>query len=107
MSIEDLDNRMFQLYEELKSRGVLKTKRAFCHIMGLPEQNMSNIKNGVNHFNLIHVANICRYYNLNANWVIDRNETELFKTKKLKSTQTVHKSTEKVVVGNANNPNKH
>jgi hypothetical protein len=24
MSIEDLDNRMFQLYDELKSRGVLK-----------------------------------------------------------------------------------
>jgi hypothetical protein len=26
MSIEDLDNRMFQLYDELKSRGVLKYK---------------------------------------------------------------------------------
>jgi hypothetical protein len=42
--------------------------------MGLPEQNLSNIKNKVNHFNLIHVANICRFYNLNANWVIDKNE---------------------------------
>jgi hypothetical protein len=50
MSIEDLDNRMFQLYDELKSRGVLKYKRAFCLAMGLPEQNLSNIKNKVNHF---------------------------------------------------------
>jgi hypothetical protein len=95
MSIEDLDNRMFQLYDELKSRGVLKYKRAFCLAMGLPEQNLSNIKHKVNHFNLIHVANICRYYNLNANWVIDKNETDLFRTKKLNSTQTVHKSTKK------------
>jgi hypothetical protein len=54
MSIEDLDNRMFQLYDELK-RGVLKYKR-FSVSMGLPEQNLSNIKNKVNHFNLIHVA---------------------------------------------------
>jgi hypothetical protein len=44
MSIEDLDNRMFQLYDELKSRGVLKYKHAFCLAMGLPEQNLSNIK---------------------------------------------------------------
>jgi hypothetical protein len=43
--------------------------------MGLPEQNLSNIKNKSKiNFNLIHVANICRFYNLNANWVIDRNE---------------------------------
>jgi hypothetical protein len=66
--------------------------------MGLPEQNLSNIKNKVNHFNLIHVANICRFYNLNANWVIDKNEKDLFRTKKLSkeySTQTVHKTTKK------------
>lgn len=96
MTIEDLDNRMFQLFDELKNRGVLKYKRAFCLAMGLPEQNLSNIKNKVNHFNLIHVANICRYYNLNANWIIDKSEPDLFRTKKLNSTQTVHKSTKKV-----------
>lgn len=82
MTIEDLDNRMFQLFDELKNRGVLKYKRAFCLAMGLPEQNLSNIKNKVNHFNLIHVATICRYYNLNANWIFDKNETDLFRTKK-------------------------
>jgi hypothetical protein len=68
---------------------VLKYKR-FCLAMGLPEQNLSNIKNKVNHFNLIHVANICRFYNLNANWVIDKNE----KTCLEPSTKTtVHKTT--------------
>lgn len=83
MTIEDLDNRMFQLYEELKSRGVLKYKRSFCAACGLPEQNMYNIKKKLNHFTLIHVANICRYYNLNANWVFDTNEIQLFRTKRL------------------------
>jgi hypothetical protein len=77
MTIEQLDNRMFQLLEELKSRGVLKYKRAFCAACGLPEQNLSNIKNGVNHFNLIHVANICEYYNLDANWIL-RGSEDLF-----------------------------
>ena len=84
MTIEQLDERMFKLYDELRSRGVLKYKRAFCAACGLPEQNISNIKHGVNHFNLIHVANICRFYNLNANWIIDTNEKELFRRKNTK-----------------------
>lgn len=96
MTIEDIDNRMFQLFEELKNRGVLKYKRAFCAACGLPEQNLSNIKNKVNHFNLIHVANICRFYNLNANWIVDTKETELFRRKTV--TQTLHKLTKKEVI---------
>ncbi len=96
MTIEQLDERMFKLYDELRNRGVLKYKRAFCAAGGLPEQNISNIKHGVNHFNLIHVANICRFYNLNANWIIDTNETELFRRKTV--TQTLHKLPKKDVI---------
>lgn len=96
MTIEQLDNRMFQLYDELKSRGVLKYKRTFCNACEVPEQNWYNIKNKVNHFNLIHVANICEYYNLNANWIVDFSEKELFRRKH--STQTVHKTTQNEVI---------
>lgn len=92
MDIEQLDKRMFQLYEELKSRGVLKYKRAFCEACGLPEQNWSNIKNHVNHFNLIHVHNICEFYNLDANWIV-RNSDNLFCRKLISNReQTVNKS---------------
>jgi len=93
MTIEQLDDRMFQLYNELLNRGVLKYKRAFCAACGLPEQNFANIKNRVNHFNLIHVANVCRFYNLNANWIIDTSEKELFRRKNRE--QTVNKPLQK------------
>lgn len=92
MNIDEIDTRMIQLYHELVKRGVLKYKRSFCLACGLPEQNFNNIaKYKVNHFSLIHVANVCSFYGINANWIIDENETELFRTKKQNSTQTVHK----------------
>jgi len=74
MKIEDLDKRMFELLKELQSRGVLKYKRDFCNACGLPEQNLSNIKKEVNHFNLIHVHNICEFYNLDSNWIIRKTD---------------------------------
>lgn len=93
MTAEQLDNRMFELYEELKSRNILRFKRTFCDACGIPEQNMYNIKKGINHFTLIHVVNVCKYYGINANWIIDLNETDLFRkpltNRKQKETKTV------------------
>jgi plasmid maintenance system antidote protein VapI len=95
-TISDLDAKMLQLFEELKKRGVLKYKRAFCAAMGLPEQNINNIINGKNHFNLIHVFNICRFYGINANWIFET-EDNLFISKPYKKTvtQMLHKTGEK------------
>ena len=95
-TIERLDERMFELFEELKLRGVLKTKRAFANACGIPEQNFYNISKKRNHFNLIHVAKICEFYSINANWILET-ESNLFIQKK-SSTQTVHKSTLKAVI---------
>lgn len=76
-TLDELDKRMFELYNLLKSMGVLKTKRAFAAACGLPEQNLYNIKMERNHFTLVHVANICTFYSINANWIIGT-ENELF-----------------------------
>lgn len=92
MTIDDLDNRMFQLFEELKNRGVLKYKRAFCAACDIPEQNMYNIEKKRNHFTLMHVANICKFYNLDANWIIHKTD-DLFMRKN--SIQTAHKTPQK------------
>jgi hypothetical protein len=100
MNIEDLDNRMLQLYHELKSRGILKYKRAFCAACDIPEQNMYNVEKKRNHFTLIHVANICRYYSLNANWIIDLNETELFRKPITNRKQIKPKTVENEVISN-------
>lgn len=86
-TIERLDDRMFELYNLLKSMGVLKYKRDFANACGLPEQNLYNIKMKRNHFTIIHVANICTFYSINANWIIGT-ESNLF----IKPvTQTLHK----------------
>lgn len=88
MTLEELDKRMFELYELLKSMGVLKYKRDFANACGLPEQNLYNIKMKRNHFTLVHVANICQFYSINANWILET-ETELFI--KANRKQTVNK----------------
>jgi len=82
----------------LKSRGVLKYKRAFCAACGLPEQNISNIIAGNNHFNLIHVANICDYYNLDANWIIHSTDNLFLSKQYTIGTQTVHKINKKEAI---------
>lgn len=92
MTAEQLDKRMFELYEELKSRNILRFKRTFCDACSIPEQNMYNIKKGINHFTLIHVVNICKFYNIDANWIIHQTG-DLFM--RASSTQTVHKTPQK------------
>jgi hypothetical protein len=51
------------------------------------------------------MANICRFYNLNANWVIDKNEKTCLEPRNY-STQTVHKPLKKKQNFN-NKPRKH
>lgn len=96
MTLEELDKRMFELYIILKSMGVLKYKREFAYACGLPEQNLYNIKMGRNHFTAVHVANICKFYSINANWIIGTEENLFIKPQK--STQIVHKSTLKKAI---------
>lgn len=92
--MNELDIRMFVLYDLLTDMGVLKTKRSFASACGLPEQNLYNIKNGRNHFTFNHVANICIFYSINANWIIGTESNLYIKP----STQTVHKTTLKQAV---------
>ena len=97
-TIERLDERMFELFDELKSRGVLKYKRDFANACGLPEQNLYNIKMKRNHFNLIHVAQICEYYNLDSNWIIRGGESLFLSKKRTNREQKDPKTTLKEVI---------
>ena len=90
MNLDQLDNRMFELFDILKLMGVLKYKRDFANACGLPEQNLYNITQRRNHFTLVHVVNICEFYNLDANWII-RNGDNLFMKPITNRKQTVNK----------------
>lgn len=88
-TINDINDRMFELLKELKKRGILKYKRDFANACGLPEQNLYNIKQGRNNFTVVHIMNLCKFYGINANWIVG-NESNLFL--KPTNTQTVHKN---------------
>jgi len=94
-TIDDINARMFELYDELKSRGILKYKRDFANACELPEQNLYNIKQGRNNFTVVHIMNVCKFYSINANWVLGL-ETNIFI--KPYNTQTVHKTDLKAVI---------
>ena len=80
-TMDDINGRMFELYDELKSRKILKYKRDFANACGLPEQNLYNIKQGRNNFTFIHAINVCRFYGINMNWIA-KTESNLFLTTK-------------------------
>lgn len=88
--INELDEKMLLLMKELKSRGILKYKRDFANACGLPEQNLYNIQQGRNHFTINHLVNLCRFYSINANWVVGTEQNIFIKPNS--GTQTVHKS---------------
>jgi len=95
--IDAFDKTMFKLFDILKSKGLLKYKRDFANACGLPEQNLYNISKGRNHFTINHVANVCLFYSINANWIIGTEENLFIKPTK-SSTQTVHKTTLKEAI---------
>ncbi len=95
--IGEINERMFELFSELKKRGILKYKRDFANACGLPEQNLYNIKQGRNNFTVVHVMNLCKFYGINANWVLGIEEN-IFIKPVFNGTQTVHKTTLKAVI---------
>ena len=95
--IGDINARMFELFSELKKRGILKYKRDFANACGLPEQNLYNIKQGRNNFTVVHIMNLCKFYGINANWILGFEEN-IFIKPVFNSTQTVHKTTLKAAI---------
>lgn len=87
-TIDDINGKMFELYDELKKRGILKYKRDFANACGLPEQNLYNIKQGRNNFTVVHVMNVCKFYSINANWILGIQDNLFIKPT---NTQTIHK----------------
>jgi len=87
--MKEIDDRIFELIELLKSYGLCRFTRDFCDRAGITEQVMPAIRNGRNHFTPVHIQNIVLSYNINANWIFD------FKTPNIKlfTTKQVLKAT--------------
>ena len=68
------DIKIIELIEILKSLGMVKDLSDFCDGMYLVRQNVYRIKNGLAHFTVQHVDEICKKYNVNANWIFGTQE---------------------------------
>lgn len=83
-----LDRKILDLLETFKSLRLVETEKDFCTNIGLLKQNLNGIKNGRNHFTPIHIENICKVYNVNANWIFGTQENTFNKLKRLEKTGT-------------------
>lgn len=65
----EINKRVFLIIDELKRLGIIDFDNDFCEAIGLLKQNLSNIKKERMNFNLKHVNNIIKKYNVNPNYI--------------------------------------
>lgn len=63
------DIKIFELMISLKILGKIKYDKDFCTAIGIPKQSIVRIKKGLAHFTAKHIENICKVYEVNANWI--------------------------------------
>lgn len=67
--LHPIDKRMIDLVKVLKDRGDIRFTQEFCDAVGILKQNYRNVKEGTQYFTPLHIANACKEYNINANWI--------------------------------------
>jgi hypothetical protein len=68
--MEKIDSKILSLIEDLKILNKINSDTDFCERVGLLKQNLSRIKKGIAHFTPVHIANISKVFNVNANWIL-------------------------------------
>lgn len=76
-----IDKKILELMTMLLALNLVESESEFSVSIGLKKQNLINIKKGINHFTPIHIENICKIYNVNANWIFET-EKNVFKKNK-------------------------
>ena len=76
------DKQMLTLIDILKAHNVIRFNNDFCEAIGLRRQNLTNIKNGINHFTPEHIQKVIETYKVNANWIFGASNTIFLGNKK-------------------------
>lgn len=66
-----IDTKILALIDMLIAVGTFDYAKDFAEAIGMPKQSITRIKQGKAHFTAEHIANICKVYNINANWIFD------------------------------------
>lgn len=75
------DKRILYLISLLIFLKVVKTNKSFCQRIGLAESTPSKVKRGEAHFTAFCIEQICKEFNVNANWIF-ATENKVFKSPK-------------------------
>ena len=75
------DKRILKLIELLIFQKQVYSIRQFCIEIEILEQTITKIKNGTAHFTVSQIGNICKKFNVNANWIYGI-ENNVFNTSK-------------------------
>lgn len=67
--MENIDAKILFLIEKLKELEIIKSESKFCESIELKKQNLYRIRKGLAHFTPYHILNICKEYDVNANWI--------------------------------------
>ena len=73
------DKRIIRLIELLIFQRRISSAREFCLEIEMFEQTISKIKKGSAHFTVTQIGEICKRFNVNANW-IHGIDTKVFNT---------------------------
>jgi hypothetical protein len=68
-ALEVTDMKMLELIDTLKDMNIISTTQEFCDSMGIFKQNIVTVRKGLQSFRAAHIADACRIYNVNANWI--------------------------------------
>jgi hypothetical protein len=64
-----IDLKILELIEILKANSTIRFENEFCDNIELLRQNLYRIRKGLAHFTPEHIQNICKVYNVDANWI--------------------------------------
>lgn len=80
------DRKMLMLPDILKNAGLIVLKQELYDVLGVNRQHFNNVKNAEKygrefHFTAEHIRIVCEVFGINANWIIDV-EDSIFLAKK-------------------------
>lgn len=73
------EERLVYFIDMLKDSGIIRFKEEFFEATGIKRQYYTKVKNGDVRFTTNHIYQICKHYNLNANWVFGTEENIFLK----------------------------
>ena len=68
--MNSIDRKILEVLEVLKANSTIRFEQDFCDIVDVLRQTLYRIRKGLAHFTPEQMQNICKVYNINANWIL-------------------------------------